>query len=211
MSILMNMESVIYKILCSANNHYYVGSSCQFTQRRATHLRKLRQQVHENPHLQNCYNKYGPESLVFSILESCETDRLLEREQHYIDNPPNGGRMMNINLTTVCPPKKITKLTKDQDREIADLYVSGSSSLDIARKLGTTKHRVLCSLQRSNVVRRDVHGPKPKTFTVVSPTGQIVEGENVSDFCRAHNLTRQNFVEMLEGKRKSVSGWKNSG
>jgi group I intron endonuclease len=35
--------------------------------------------------LQNAWNKYGEQSFVFEILEYCEPDKLIEREQLYID------------------------------------------------------------------------------------------------------------------------------
>jgi group I intron endonuclease len=41
--------------------------------------------MHANPHLQNAYNKYGSLSFQISIIEECDQDNLLKREQYYID------------------------------------------------------------------------------------------------------------------------------
>jgi hypothetical protein len=43
---------------------------------------------------------------------------------------------------------------------------------------------------------------------VISPDGTVYEIENLSDFCRKHNLQRTNFRNVLKGKRISCLGWK---
>lgn len=45
------------------------------------------------------------------------------------------------------------------------------------------------------------------TFTVKSPTGEIITATNVNEFCRIHNLSLGNFYYVIAGKRKSHKGW----
>lgn len=69
----------------SEQTRVYVGSATQFRKRYNGHLRELKAGIHRNSKLQRYASKYGIESLEFVILECCEKQYLLEREQHYID------------------------------------------------------------------------------------------------------------------------------
>lgn len=63
----------------------YIGSSVDLSKRWSQHRRELRQGIHGNSHLQNAWAKYGEEAFVFSVLEHCEREMLLIREQEYLD------------------------------------------------------------------------------------------------------------------------------
>ena len=77
------MNSGIY--LITINYKIYIGSSNNIYKRRASHLYRLRKNTHNNPILQNLFNKYGENLFTFSILENCSVDDLLKREQYWID------------------------------------------------------------------------------------------------------------------------------
>lgn len=84
------MEAIIggiYKITDVLGNKVYIGSTVNFKQRKIQHFYTLKTNKHANKKLQNFYNKYGIESLEFSVVEYCnnELDLLLEREQYWID------------------------------------------------------------------------------------------------------------------------------
>lgn len=87
-------QAGIYQILSKHNNKRYVGSTYLLTKRINEHKRRLKNNKHENQHLQNHYNKYGKDDLVYSVLEFIQVEELdkeqtktliLEREQHYLD------------------------------------------------------------------------------------------------------------------------------
>lgn len=75
----------VYKI--EINGKIYVGSSSTSINRRwNVHRCKLAKNIHDNKHLQNAFNKYGEESMVFSILEIVENvNDVIATEQRYID------------------------------------------------------------------------------------------------------------------------------
>lgn len=79
------MKSGIYKIQCRANGRIYIGSAKNLSTRKYQHLYALRLGTHYNRHLQNAWNKYGEDEFDFSILEFCDIELLIEREQYYID------------------------------------------------------------------------------------------------------------------------------
>jgi len=79
------MSSGIYQFLCTSNNDRYIGSSVNIEERWKRHLKDLRGNKHHSKYMQRSFNKYGIQSIQISVLEICEPDMLLTREQYYID------------------------------------------------------------------------------------------------------------------------------
>lgn len=75
----------IYKIINTENGKFYIGSSVNVEFRILKHLSHLRRNVHRNAHLQAAFNRYGEDAFDFQLMEICQREQLLEREQHYID------------------------------------------------------------------------------------------------------------------------------
>lgn len=80
------MTSGIYKITSKSNpSKTYIGSSTNVKRRKLEHIKRLKRNEHHSIILQRHVDKYGIDDLEFSIIEFCEIDQLLIREQHYID------------------------------------------------------------------------------------------------------------------------------
>lgn len=47
-----------------------------------------------------------------------------------------------------------------------------------------------------------------KNYSFISPTGELFEGTNISQFCREQNLSNSMMCRVLNGKRKQHKGWK---
>ena len=79
-------KSGIYQIRNLVNGKVYVGSAVNLRTRRNRHFSYLRNNCHANRKLQNAFNKYGEENIVFEVVEIvADKYNLLEREQYYID------------------------------------------------------------------------------------------------------------------------------
>ncbi len=76
---------VIYKITNLVNCKFYIGSAKYFAGRKGEHLSLLRKGKHHNKHLQSSYNKYGEDKFEFNIIEYTTKEKLIEREQYYLD------------------------------------------------------------------------------------------------------------------------------
>lgn len=85
----------IYSITSKLNGKRYVGSAIRIHKRWIIHLSLLKLNKHHSQHLQNHYNKYGKDDLIFTILEIVERNdltleehkqQLLKVEQTYLDN-----------------------------------------------------------------------------------------------------------------------------
>jgi len=79
------MKSGVYKIINLVNNKIYVGSAVNFEIRWRNHKSELKRYKHHSPKLQNSYNKHGIDNFKFEIIEECVKEKLIEREQYYID------------------------------------------------------------------------------------------------------------------------------
>lgn len=93
-------KSGIYGIRNTVNNKWYVGSTCStqgFKRRWTVHKSKLNNNKHYNPHLQRAWLKYGNDSFEFTILEECQDDMLIIRENAWIkyhDSINNGYNLV---------------------------------------------------------------------------------------------------------------------
>jgi group I intron endonuclease len=79
------MQSSIYKITHVASGRFYIGSAVNTKARWIRHEQQLKRNQHHSKYLQRLYNKYGHESIKFEVIEYCYKEKLLEREQHYLD------------------------------------------------------------------------------------------------------------------------------
>jgi len=79
------MESGIYQILNKINGKSYVGSSYLTKKRIKEHRFQLLKNKHHSIKLQRSTNKYGIENFEFNVIEYCDRDKLIEREQYWID------------------------------------------------------------------------------------------------------------------------------
>lgn len=75
----------IYKISNSINSNIYIGSATSLYGRYWQHKSLLSRNKHYNKKLQNFVNKYGIGKINFSVLEFCNVENLIIREQEYLN------------------------------------------------------------------------------------------------------------------------------
>ncbi len=83
----------VYKIENEITKKVYIGSTVNFNRRKSEHFKELRKGTHYSKKMQADYDEYGEKSLVMSVIEECEDNVRLDREQYYIDlyNAANKG------------------------------------------------------------------------------------------------------------------------
>ena len=82
------MITGVYQIRNLKNGKLYIGSAAQvggFHGRWKDHRSQLKRNCHHSIKLQRAWNKYGEASFIFEILEECEPELCIEREQYYLD------------------------------------------------------------------------------------------------------------------------------
>lgn len=95
-------DSGIYKIINITNNKIYIGSAFNLHNRIYNHCFLLRKNEHHNPHLQFAWNKYKEESFEFSVIEICEKDNLLIREQFWLDKYKSYDNKYGYNICKIA-------------------------------------------------------------------------------------------------------------
>lgn len=76
----------VYSIYNKTTNKQYIGSTTMTFQKRFWHhLSRLRTNTHKNLYLQHAWNKYGEIDFEFKIIEICNKEICLEKEQVYLD------------------------------------------------------------------------------------------------------------------------------
>lgn len=95
------MSCGIYKIENLIDKKIYIGSSINLESRKYKHFWMLDRNKHDNNHLQNSYNKFGKDLFNFEILEFCDNNQLIERENHYIEIYKSNIDKFGYNLALV--------------------------------------------------------------------------------------------------------------
>lgn len=136
---------VVYKIFSVLfPERIYIGSAVDMNKRRNSHFTKLDNNIHPNNKLQNHFNKYG--DLMFSVIEEVEEpEKLVEREQYYIDtlNP-------HFNLCKIAWSQLGMKRSEESKQKM--------------REKAKRKRKPLTPEHRENV-RKAMLGKKRRPFT----------------------------------------------
>jgi len=96
------MNSGIYKIFNKISEKFYIGSAVNIKDRWRQHCYKLKNIKHRNAFLQAAWNLHGQEAFELIILEYCEKDKLLEREQYWLDLTQCYDKNIGYNLNKIA-------------------------------------------------------------------------------------------------------------
>jgi len=95
------MSCGIYKIINDVDGKMYIGSSITLGKRLKHHEYRLLSNAHHNNYLQNSVNKYGIDKFRFEIIEECNEDNLVDRENYHIKLNKANDSTFGFNLATV--------------------------------------------------------------------------------------------------------------
>ena len=98
------MARGIYKIINIVNNKFYVGSAVDLKRRKTRHFSELRNDKHNNRHLQAAWNKYGEQVFVFVVIEEVASDAdLLAAENVWLHAHVGEEYCYNIGIDATAP------------------------------------------------------------------------------------------------------------
>jgi group I intron endonuclease len=103
----INSTSGIYLMYCLNNEKIYVGQTKNFNKRKNQHFRLLQKNKHYNIYLQNCYNKYGKDCLIYIPYLECSTEELNKYELEIFNKIDENLR---LNLGIIGAAKNTTSL-----------------------------------------------------------------------------------------------------
>jgi group I intron endonuclease len=207
----------VYQI--EINGKLYVGSTTRgFEKRWKTHLYKLRNNKHENLHLQRAFNKYGKGAIIFSVLEVVESpEEVIHAEQRYIDklNPlfnicPTAGNCLGRQHTKEMKEKmsknnkgKCSEATLQNLLKMAEERKGKKRSEEIKQKISQalTGHPISESeLERMKSFR---HSDETKAKMSIAKTGGHLSEEQKQKL-REASMGRRHTEEAKEKMRGKV-------
>lgn len=201
------LRSGIYQITNVKNGKFYIGSAKDITIRWNHHRSDLNLNKHHSRYLQRSWNKHGAESFEFKILEHCELDVMIGREQYYMDTrcpdynmSPSAWSRLGIKASDetrsrISKAKKLQKWT-DHQREVMVAFMKGNQH---------SKGRVIPEEER--MARRE---SCPLGKAVIGYTDDTeVRFTSVADAARTLGLkSGSSIFHCLAGKRKTSGGYR---
>lgn len=132
-------KGYIYKI--SINNKVYIGQTIrQYKRRWYDHKWALKNNKHNNIHLQRAYNKYGENVIEFTLIEECEENIIDDREKYWIDFYESCDREKGYNIELGGNKNKIiSEETKQKLREFFKGTRKGKENPMYGKKLPTER------------------------------------------------------------------------
>lgn len=137
MTISIPKTSGIYVIKCERNGKIYIGSSNNLRRRWNEHRHELNNNTHCNRYLQNAWNKYGKNCFKFSVLELCNVDDLVKREQHWLNVLRPFDKTIGFNLAIDAGASlRNYVFTEQHRRKIGDANKGKVVSQETRAKIG---------------------------------------------------------------------------
>lgn len=113
------MISCVYTITGKIDGKILVGYTTNFDIRRRTHIYTLIAGKHDNPHLQNYYNKYGKNSVDIEILEEYPPEILPAMEHYWAIVLDAHNRNHGFNILPTHPLGKNKTLSEESKKKIS--------------------------------------------------------------------------------------------
>lgn len=202
-AVMGQQTSGVYLIVNTINGKMYVGSAKRFSARWSVHRSELNGGKHDNRHLQNAWNKYGADAFTFREWEAVELDRLIEREQFWIDYFDATRR--GYNLSPVAGNTLGVKYTDEAKRRIS-VAKTGKPlppfSAEHRRKIGlANKGKVVSAATRAKLRQASLAQERRTGYTLSAETRQ-----KISDARKAkpHSGTFQVGHSVSEETRRKI-------
>jgi group I intron endonuclease len=223
-----NIEKTgIYKILNSNTGEFYIGStSVSFKKRFWNHKRLLESNKNPCIFLQNSYNKN--KKFIFSILEICEKEKCIEREQYYIDslNPKYNickiaGSSAGRFVSELHLKNQFEAQRKFKDNDVImmfKLYNENKKIKDIAKIFNCKPNNISSIINKSkkyiwvkNKYNLKIENKKTKykgKYLIFTPFDEIHIVENLTRYAKQNNLEPSNLNRCANGLIKTTKGYK---
>ncbi len=231
-------KSGVYKILNIVTNKFYIGSTFDLHGRFLVHKSGLNRGGHPNPHLQSSFQKYGKDAFHFIVVELCDIDDLLLREQFYLDTTRCFDSAIGYNIRSQAESNFGIKLNEERKLSIQkhqitirgrDFHVISPEGQEY-RGRGTRKFAKEHNLTESIFMKMVSGGAshcqgwhlfgiappekrkkeQPKIYKFIDKNNILheVKRGELKNFSRRYNLWPGGFSAIWYEQRKSYKGWR---
>lgn len=188
----LHRVSGIYSIQHIASKKIYIGSTNNLYVRRRGHFSKLRRNCHDNEYLQNAYNKYGRKAFRFAVIEECNVEKLIEREQYWIDFYQAANSKLGYNIAPMAGGRAQSEETR-------------------AKISKTLKGRIKSIEHRKNLSRALIGHPATRKGAIVSEVTRkkLSEKAKGNQKFKGRKHSPETIEKMKEAQRASWAKGKN--
>lgn len=165
--------------------------------------------------------KYGKENFKVEVLISCETQDELNVKEFFYANELSTWSPNGYNLRAGEGKGTMSDETK---AKIAAANIGKKRTLEARQNMSNAhKGKILPAKQRKKISdankgeNNHFYGKHhtqnsldkiSKTYTLISPEGEIMTIKNMAEHCRKYNLNEGNMNSMAKGNRTSCQGWR---
>lgn len=180
--------SGVYQILNKLDGKFYIGSAVNFNKRWNLHKYKLNKNKHDNKHLQAAWNKYGEGAFEFCILECCEKDLLVAKEQFWLDWTKCCDREAGYNLSPTANSQLGVKRSDETKLKI--------SKSKLGRKvIFSEEHRANLSKAAKGKIKSEAHKSKVKQSILLRCRNNIKWPHDLGSRCRCKECIEKKRIE----------------
>jgi group I intron endonuclease len=209
---------IIYKITNNINSKIYIGQTIDSLDKRWKRHNWKCTTNRNAMAITSAIKKYGKENFTIEEIDKAENlTELNEKEVYYIklynSISPNG-----YNLTSGGDNKRLSEETKikisksNKGRKISEeTRKKLSESHKGIRMKDSTKKKLSIANKGKKPSLNTIKGSiehNQKTYTMMSPNGEIITFTNMKLFCKENNLSNSKLCLVASGKIKSHKGWK---
>lgn len=231
------MNSGIYILYNIFTGRKYIGSSRNLRHRKSSHFSGMRTGSHENYKILREVNQYGVDGFRWEVLETCEIDKLMEREQWWLDNlKPE----LNIALIADNHSCTETEVRKQSRREQAEKVRGRKQSQEEKDKRAKSIRefwarpenkgkKIVSPEQRAHLSKINMgennpnwgkhRSPESKAksrkslakfwYVFLSPSGEeVIFDEGLEFGCQKHGIPYGAGRNLYKGITESHNGWK---
>lgn len=128
--------SGVYKITCTANGKFYIGSARDIAKRLYGHLLNLQRGKHHAKKLIAAWAEFGEDSFIAEVVEICLPELRHEREKFWIDSLDSVNNGLNSQHGTNKPPVIDVHANLQLGAKLMDIHPAVSFALFVANKYG---------------------------------------------------------------------------
>lgn len=201
------LPSGIYGIYCRTNKKWYVGQAQNIRRRNQEERRALAAGYCHNKHLQNAWDKYGPDSFDWVVLTRCPVEELDDAEVLWVKSLNSYER--GFNLTVGGGGTRGYKITEAHRARLREFNGNGNSP---------RKGRPISADAKARMRAKALGGNSPKAKAVyqIAKTGEVLAlFDSIADAARDTGICGAHISEVCHGapKRKTAGGfiWRYAG
>jgi group I intron endonuclease len=177
----------------------------------------LNKNLHHNHKLQNAWDKYKNNNFDFIILEKCEINFLIKREQYYIDllKPNYNHRKIaesNLGLKSSSETKnKISASLKEYYYDNPDICLKVSDKMKGNKiNLGRNSKKKDTTICKESVDKMRISKSTKNILQLDLSHNLIKEWSNMIELCETLNINNGNILRCCKNKRKTYKNfiWK---